>query len=103
MPQLDSFKTRKKLNVGGLPYDIFSLGELAKTRAQVAKLPFSLKVLLENLLRFEDGRVVKKELVGAAVGWVDHAGPEYVELSRSYLRHGIGDPEMHETAESHAP
>ncbi|HZO93142.1 MAG TPA: gamma carbonic anhydrase family protein [Candidatus Baltobacteraceae bacterium] len=40
--------------------------------------------------------VVKKELVGAAIGWVEHAGPEYVHLSRSYLRHGIGDPEMHE-------
>ncbi|GAC1659275.1 MAG: gamma carbonic anhydrase family protein [Candidatus Elarobacter sp.] len=46
--------------------------------------------------------VVKKELVGAAVGWVEHAGPEYVELSRSYLRHGIGRPEAHEGAESHA-
>ena len=46
--------------------------------------------------------VVKKPLEGAAVGWVAHAGPEYVALSRSYLRHGIGDPEMHEIAESHA-
>ena len=45
--------------------------------------------------------VVKKELVGEAVRWVEIAGPEYVELSRSYLRHGIGDPEMHEIAESH--
>ncbi len=45
--------------------------------------------------------VVKKELVGVAVGWVEHAGPEYVELSRSYLRHGIGDPEMHEIASTH--
>jgi carbonic anhydrase/acetyltransferase-like protein (isoleucine patch superfamily) len=40
--------------------------------------------------------VIKKELVGAAVGWVEHAGPEYVELSRSYLRQGIGDPALHE-------
>jgi len=46
--------------------------------------------------------VVKKELVGAAVAWVEHAGPEYVALSRSYLRHGLGDPEMHEIAASHA-
>ncbi len=65
MAQLDSFKTRKKLNVGGVPYDIFSLAELAKQRPEVTKLPFSLKVLLENLLRYEDGRVVKKELVDA--------------------------------------
>jgi carbonic anhydrase/acetyltransferase-like protein (isoleucine patch superfamily) len=44
--------------------------------------------------------VIKKELVGAAVGWVEHAGPEYVALSRSYREHGIGDPALHETAES---
>ena len=44
---------------------------------------------------------VKKQLEGPAVAWVEHAGPEYVALSRSYLRHGIGDPEMHEIAESH--
>ena len=45
---------------------------------------------------------VKKKLEGAAVGWVEHAGKEYVTLSRSYLRHGIGDPERHEVAETHA-
>jgi len=39
---------------------------------------------------------VKKKLEGVAVSWVDHAGPEYVELSRSYLRQGIGGPEVHE-------
>jgi len=37
--------------------------------------------------------VVKKQLEGAAIGWVEHAGPEYVHLSRSYLQHGIGAPE----------
>ena len=45
--------------------------------------------------------VVKKQLEGASLGWVEHPGPEYVALSRSYLRHGIGDPEMHEIAETH--
>jgi carbonic anhydrase/acetyltransferase-like protein (isoleucine patch superfamily) len=44
--------------------------------------------------------VVKKKLEGAAVWWVDAAGPEYVHLSRSYLQHGIGDPDMHEYAEA---
>ena len=47
--------------------------------------------------------VVKKQLVGAAVQWVEHGGPEYVKLSRSYLRHGIGDPDAHEVAASPAP
>ena len=42
---------------------------------------------------------VKKKLAGDAVWWVEHAAPEYVRLSRNYLRHGIGDPEMHEIAE----
>ena len=45
--------------------------------------------------------VVKKPLEGAAVQWVQHGSIEYVELSRAYLRHGIGDPEMHEVAETH--
>ena len=45
---------------------------------------------------------VKNSSTGAAVGWVEHAGPEYVALSRSYLRDGIGDPKLHETAETHA-
>ena len=42
--------------------------------------------------------VVKKQLTGVAAEWVDHATDEYVALSRTYLRHGIGDPEMHEMA-----
>ena len=42
--------------------------------------------------------VVKKKLEGGAVSWIEAAGPTYVTLSRSYLEHGIGDPEMHELA-----
>jgi carbonic anhydrase/acetyltransferase-like protein (isoleucine patch superfamily) len=42
--------------------------------------------------------VVKKKLEGAAFEWVDHGGPEYVKLSRNYLQHGIGDPDIHEIA-----
>jgi carbonic anhydrase/acetyltransferase-like protein (isoleucine patch superfamily) len=41
---------------------------------------------------------VRKPLDGAAVGWVDHAGPEYVNLSRSYLRQGIGAPQLQDVA-----
>src|SRR4051812_27423249 len=78
--QLDSFKVRTKLNVGGVPWDVFSLGALAKQFPQVNKLPFSLKVLLENLLRFEDGRVVSKALVEKLVNWNAKAEPD-VEIS----------------------
>ena len=43
---------------------------------------------------------IKKPLEGAAVEWVEHAPQEYVTLSRTYLAEGLGDPEMHELAES---
>ena len=43
---------------------------------------------------------VKKPLDGASIGWVDHAGPEYVALSRSYREAGIGDPTGHEHVRS---
>ncbi|MBE2254487.1 MAG: aconitate hydratase AcnA [Myxococcus sp.] len=76
MAQIDSFKTRSKLTVGGIPYDTFSLKALAKQYPSVEKLPFSLKVLLENLLRFEDGRVVKKEHVEALTKWDPKAAPD---------------------------
>jgi aconitate hydratase len=76
MAQIDTFKTRTKLPVGGIPYDIFSLKTLEKQFPGVAKLPFSLKVLLENLLRFEDGRVVKKEHVEALVNWNPKSEPD---------------------------
>ncbi|MBL8914483.1 MAG: aconitate hydratase AcnA [Archangium sp.] len=76
MAQIDTFKTRTKLNVGGIPYDIFSLKTLAKQFGAVEKLPFSLKVLLENLLRFEDGRVVKKDHVDALVNWNPRSEPD---------------------------
>ena len=46
--------------------------------------------------------VVKKQLVGAAVHWVEHGGPEYAALSRSYLKHGIGLPDAHEVTVSPA-
>jgi aconitate hydratase len=78
--QLDSFKVRSKLDVGGVPWDVFSLGALAKQFPQVAQLPFSLKVLLENLLRHEDGRVVSKALIEKLVKWDPKAVPD-VEIS----------------------
>lgn len=48
---LDSFKTKTTLSAGGASYSIFSLATLAKTHPNVHTLPFSLKILLENLLR----------------------------------------------------
>ena len=52
----DSLKTRRTLTVDGKAYNYFSLPEAAKSIGDISRLPFSLKVLLENVLRFEDGR-----------------------------------------------
>src|SRR3546814_5920639 len=54
----DTLKTRRTLNVDGREYDYFSLKEAEARIGDVSRLPVSLKVLLENLLRFEDGRSV---------------------------------------------
>jgi aconitate hydratase len=65
----DSLKTRKTLNVGGASYDIYSLREAEKQIGDISRLPKSLRVLLENLLRFEDGRTVKSEDIKAVADW----------------------------------
>lgn len=71
----DSFGTKQSLPVSGQKYQIFSLKSLAEKFPQVAKLPFSLKVLLENLLRFEDDNSVKKDHIEALVKWDPKATP----------------------------
>ncbi len=55
----DSFKARRKLAVGGKSYDYYALDALAGH--PVGRLPYSLKILLENLLRHEDGRTVTRD------------------------------------------
>jgi aconitate hydratase len=66
----DSFSSRTSLEANGRSYTIFSLKALERAGfPNVARLPFSLKILLENLLRFEDGRSVRKEDVEALARW----------------------------------
>src|SRR6266849_4566001 len=72
----DSFGVKNRLAVGSSGYDIYSLGKLAKDHPAIQRLPFSLKVLLENLLRHEDGRVVKKDHVTALLSWKPKAEPD---------------------------
>ena len=72
----DSFKTRGSLQAGGKTYEVFSLDVLAKSHPAVRQLPFSLRVLLENLLRHEDGRVVKREHVEKMLAWNPKAAPD---------------------------
>ena len=72
----DSFGVKNRLAVGTSGYEIYSLGKLAQDHPAVQRLPFSLKVLLENLLRCEDGRVVKKDHVTALLSWKPKAEPD---------------------------
>jgi aconitate hydratase len=71
----DSFKARTTLACGGKNYEIFSLAAL-KDR-NVARLPYSLKILLENLLRFEDGENVTRADIEALLNWDPKAAPSY--------------------------
>jgi aconitate hydratase len=68
---LDSFKTLRSLAVGNLKFDYFSLAALSEKGFDLSKMPLSMKVFLENLLRHEDGSVVKKgdiEAVAKTIG-----------------------------------
>src|SRR5215510_5890237 len=66
----NSFGTRDKLNVGAQSFDIHRLEHLERqSHESMAQLPFSLRILLENLLRNEDGRFVHKEDIQALANW----------------------------------
>ena len=70
----DSFSARSTLDVGGVEYEIFRLDRLAD-RHDLGRLPFSLKILLENLLRHEDGVDVTASDIEALAGWDAGAEP----------------------------
>ncbi len=69
----DSLNTRRTLNVDGKDYDYFSLPAASEGGlGDLSRLPYSLKVLLENLLRHEDGRSVTTDDVKAVAAWLDN-------------------------------
>ncbi len=70
IPGRDSLKTKKTLKVGGLDYSIYSLKAAEAHLGDLSRLPYSLKVLLENLLRFEDGRSVSVDDLKAFADWL---------------------------------
>src|ERR1700677_2926771 len=72
---VDSFNTRTTLQSGAQSYQIRSLGALGADK--VARLPYSLKILLENLLRFEDGTNVTSADIEALLNWDPAAKPSY--------------------------
>src|SRR3954471_22672990 len=65
----DTLETRSTFDVGGRSYVYYSLARAAEKLGNVDRLPFSMKVLLENLLRFEDGVTVTVEDIQALVDW----------------------------------
>ncbi|MCE1113979.1 MULTISPECIES: aconitate hydratase AcnA [Pseudomonas] len=70
MPSLDSLKTLKSLKVADHTYHYFSLAEAARQLGDLQHLPMSLKVLLENLLRWEDGKTVTGDDLQALAEWL---------------------------------
>ena len=71
----DSFKARTTLKSGADDYEIFSLPALGAEK--IARLPYCLKILLENLLRFEDGVNVTRADIEALLNWDPKAQPHY--------------------------
>jgi aconitate hydratase len=78
---LDSFKCRKTLKVGAKTYTYYSLPDAEKNGLKgISKLPYSMKVLLENLLRHEDGRTVTKADIQSASDWLNDKGKAGKEI-----------------------
>src|SRR5215510_789170 len=79
---LDSFRCRKTLKVGSKTYAYYSLKAAEKNGlAGVSRLPYSLKVLIENLLRHEDGRSVTRDDIVSVVSWLDNRGKTEAEIA----------------------
>ncbi len=79
---LDSFNCRRTLKVGDAQYTYFSLTEAEKNGlAGIAALPFSMKVLLENLLRNEDGRSVTRDDIQNVAHWLEDKGTAGKEIA----------------------
>lgn len=82
MSRIDSFKCRKTLDVDGRIYTYYSLAEAEKNGlGGISRLPFSMKVLLENLLRNEDGRSVTKADIQAVAAWLNDRGTAGYEIA----------------------
>ncbi|MBT7648057.1 MAG: aconitate hydratase AcnA, partial [Rhodospirillaceae bacterium] len=72
MSSLNSFGARQTLEVGNQSYTYYSLEKAAEHLGDISRLPVSLKVLLENLLRHEDGETVTADDIRAIAGWLEN-------------------------------
>jgi aconitate hydratase len=73
----DSLGVRRTLEADGVAYDYFSLSEAARRLGPIDRLPCAMKVLLENLLRFEDGRTVTVTDLEAVARWIETRTSEH--------------------------
>ncbi|WP_127143737.1 aconitate hydratase AcnA [Pelagibacterium montanilacus] len=82
MTQSNSFDSKKTLTVGNKAYTIYALKDAEQNGLEgISRLPHSLKVVLENLLRFEDGRTVHRPDIEAVRSWLDNKGAAGHEIS----------------------
>ena len=91
----DRLKTRRTLSIGGKSYDYFSLEAAAKTLGDLSRLPLSLKALLENVLRFEDGNSFTVDDARAIAGWLKNASSTQevpFKPARILMQDFTGDP-----------
>ena len=77
----NSLNTRRTLTINGKSYDYFSLKAAESVIGDLSQLPFSMKVLVENLLRYEDGRSVTVDDVKAAASWAQDRGKAEREIA----------------------
>ena len=95
MTSQNSFSAAGELRVGGRSYQIFRLDALEKAGvATLSRIPFSIKVLLENLLRFEDGSTAKRSDIEYVAGWNPAAAPREINFrpARVLLQDFTGVP-----------
>ncbi|NOZ65330.1 MAG: aconitate hydratase AcnA [Alphaproteobacteria bacterium] len=76
----DTLGTRRTLDVNGKEYDYYSLKAAAEKLGDISRLPYTMKVLLENLLRYEDGVTVSTGDVQAIVDWQKNLGKDSQEI-----------------------
>ncbi|NRA29896.1 MAG: aconitate hydratase AcnA [Parvularculaceae bacterium] len=81
IPGKDSLKTKTALSAAGKTYQIYSLKKAEERLGDLSRLPVSLKYLLENMLRFEDGRSVTTDMIDAFGTWLKNDGKNPIEIA----------------------
>ena len=94
MTNQNSFGAAGQLQAGGRSYEIFRLAALEKAGYKLSRIPYSIKILLENLLRFEDGSSVKRSDIEYIAGWDPKAAAREINFrpARVLLQDFTGVP-----------